>query len=141
MATKAKATRRDVLKLVKSCSFGFMSTCDKGQPRVRPMTPIVDDDFTFWICTGTNDRKMRQVKLNPRIELCYINDKCEHVRMAGPARVWTSLVTRRELYSRAKWLADHFKTPTDPRFGLLRFKPKKAEVMLAGKYEYDTVRI
>ncbi len=134
------ASRMLALKLVKSCEYAMLATCDSGQPRVRPMTPIVNDDLSFWICCGAKSRKMRQIMGNPRIELCYIDKKYNHVRFTGRASICRSLAARRELFKRVKWLANHFKTPEDPSFGLLKFKPSRAEIM-KGSNDYQTVAL
>jgi len=52
--------------------FAFLATCDSGQPRVRPVAPIVEDDMSLWVATSAKSRKVKQIKQNPKISLVFV---------------------------------------------------------------------
>jgi predicted transcriptional regulator len=50
--TKA-AEKSKIVEIMKKNSFGaHLATCDGTQPRVRPVAPIVDDDFSLKVYTS-----------------------------------------------------------------------------------------
>ena len=39
----------DIMK--KTCLHTYLATADGDQPRVRPVSPIVEDDMSIWVTT------------------------------------------------------------------------------------------
>jgi len=39
-----------------NCIHAYLATCDGDQPRVRPVSPIVEDDMSIWVTTGATSR-------------------------------------------------------------------------------------
>ncbi len=56
----------------KASSFAFLATCDSGQPRVRPVSPMVEDDMSVWVATSGKSRKVQQIKKNPKMSLAFV---------------------------------------------------------------------
>jgi general stress protein 26 len=56
----------------KASSFAFLATCDSGQPRVRPVSPMVEDDMSVWVATSGKSRKVQQIKKDPRMSLAFV---------------------------------------------------------------------
>lgn len=56
----------------KAKDFAFLATCDSGQPRVRPVSPMVEDDMSVWVATSGKSRKVQQIKKNPRMSLAFV---------------------------------------------------------------------
>ncbi len=50
----------------------FLATCDGDQPRLRSVSPIVEDDMTIWVTTYCSSRKVKQINQNPKICLAFI---------------------------------------------------------------------
>lgn len=80
--------------------FAFLATCDGNQPRVRPVSPIVEDDLEVWVTTFCSSRKVKQIKENRRVCLSFVEHpqgnkaatvigKCEMVPdMEEKKRIW-----------------------------------------------------
>ena len=83
-----------------NASFAFLATSDGDQPRVRPVSPIVEDDLSVWVTTFCSSRKVKQIKENPRACLSFVEHpqgnkavtvigKCEMVPdMEEKKRIW-----------------------------------------------------
>jgi general stress protein 26 len=80
--------------------FAFLATSDGEQPRVRPVSPIVEDDLSVWVTTFYSSRKVKQIKENSRVCLSFVEHpqgnkavtvigKCEVVPdMKEKKRIW-----------------------------------------------------
>jgi hypothetical protein len=59
---------RKLVALMKENSpHAYLATCDGDQPRVRPVSPIVEDDMSIWVTTYSTSRKVKRIRENPRI--------------------------------------------------------------------------
>ena len=69
----ASGDREKVLGIIKANAMhAFLATCDGDQPRVRSISPIVEDDFSIWVATSSKSRKVDQIKTNPKICLEFV---------------------------------------------------------------------
>lgn len=67
---------REMILSAKKC--GVITQDEQGVPQVRTMDPFSpEDDFTVWLATHPNTRKVQQIKNNPNVTLYYPdkNDK------------------------------------------------------------------
>ncbi len=67
---------REIMLSAKEC--GIITQDENGVPQVRTMDPLSpEEDFTVWLATHPNTRKVQQIKNNPNITLYYPdkNDK------------------------------------------------------------------
>ncbi len=67
---------REIMLSAKKC--GVITQNEQGVPQVRTMDPFSpEDDFTVWLATHPNTRKVQQIKNNPNVTLYYPdkNDK------------------------------------------------------------------
>jgi general stress protein 26 len=66
----------DVAKIVgimrKCCLHAYLATCDGDRPRVRPVSPIVENDLAIWVTTYRSSRKVRQIQVNPNVCLAFV---------------------------------------------------------------------
>jgi general stress protein 26 len=114
-----------------TCLHAYLATCDGDQPRVRPVSPIVEDDGSIWVTTFSNSRKVRQIKQNPKICLAFVEqprgDKAAMV--VGEAKIETSLEEKKRVWKLATFdLAEYFPDgPESDDFCLLRIIIKKIE--------------
>ncbi len=85
MTTSEQATIVEIMR--ENAHAAHLATCDRGQPMVRPVSPIVEDDLTIWVVTFTSTRKVEQVKTNPKVSLAFV----ELVRPLAVLPGWTDL--------------------------------------------------
>jgi len=109
----------------------YLATCDGDQPRVRPVSPIVEDDISIWITTYSTSRKVKQIQQNPKICLTFVEqpsgDKVAIV--IGEAEIIKNLVDKKRVWGLATFdLSEHFPNgPKSNEFCLLKINIKKIE--------------
>lgn len=99
----------------------YLATSEGDQPRVRPVT-LVYLDKRFWITTGTNDKKVAQIKENPKIEFCLpIKEESKEGYIRGTG--WTKIVgdkeQRKNIAQHCDFFPEFWEGPDDPHFTLI----------------------
>jgi general stress protein 26 len=124
--------KEKMVAIMKQSSLhAYLATCDGDQPRVRPVSPIVEDDLSVWVTTFCNSRKIKQIKQNPKICLSFVEhpqgDKSAFV--IGEAEIIPDLVEKKRIWQLASFdLSRHFpKGPESPEFCLLKIVIRKIE--------------
>ena len=72
--------------VMRAARFPFLATIDGDQPRVRPVSPVRTDGFTVYIANLRAYHKTVEIEANPRVELCYLDDNHDQVRITGNCR-------------------------------------------------------
>ena len=75
------------LAVVKADRFPDLATMDGDQPRVRPVSPVRTDGFTVYVANLRAYHKTQEIAANPKVELCYLDDHHDQVRITGLAEV------------------------------------------------------
>src|SRR5439155_25968944 len=73
--------------VMKADRFPYLATVDGTQPRVRPISPVWTDGFTVYVANLRGYHKTVEIAANPKVELCYLDDHHDHVRITGTAEV------------------------------------------------------
>ena len=60
----------EVCEFLKKCEHYFIATVEGGQPRVRPFGTVHIFEGKLYIQTGKSKPVSKQMKQNPRIEIC-----------------------------------------------------------------------
>lgn len=61
---------KEVLEYLKKCKTYFIATEDGYQPRVRPFGIAEEFEGKIYIQTGKSKNVSKQLKINPRVEIC-----------------------------------------------------------------------
>ncbi len=109
----------------------YLATCDGDQPRVRPVSPIVENDMSIWITTFSNSRKVKQIRQNSRICLAFVeqpNGDKEAI-VIGDAEIVHDLEEKKRVWNLATFdLTEYFPDgPSSDDFCLLKIIIKKIE--------------
>ena len=67
--------------------FPYLATIDGDQPRLRPVSPVRTDGFTVYVANLRAYHKTAEIAANPKVELCYLDDGHNQVRITGTAEV------------------------------------------------------
>ncbi len=123
---------QSIVSLMKENSLhAYLATCDGDQPRVRPVSPIVEDNMSIWVTTYSTSRKVKQIRQNPRICLAFVGqpsgDKAAIV--VGEAQMIPDIEEKRRVWKLATFdLSEHFPNgPDSDEFCLLRIFIKRIE--------------
>jgi len=63
-----------VYEFLKKCGTYYLATVDGDQPRVRPFGTVAIFDGKLYIQTGRVKNVSKQIKANPKIEICGMAD-------------------------------------------------------------------
>jgi len=64
---------QEVYELLKKCGTYYLATIDGDQPRVRPFGTVNIFENKLYIQTGKKKSVSKQMKKNPKIEICGMN--------------------------------------------------------------------
>ena len=127
-----QSDEQKIVSLMKqNCLHAYLATCDGDQPRLRPVSPIVEDNMSIWVTTYSTSRKVKQVGQNPRICLAFVQqpngDKAATV--VGEAQIIPDIEERKRVWKLATFdLWEHFPNgPDSDEFCLLRIVIKRIE--------------
>jgi len=102
----------DCVKFAKENPVTFIGTVDGDQPRVRGFSMWFADMSGFYYHTGTTKDVYRQMKKNPRVELCFCTAPGPAMRMmrvAGKAEFLEDKAWEKRLLTERPWVKDLLK--------------------------------
>jgi uncharacterized pyridoxamine 5'-phosphate oxidase family protein len=71
--SKEEQPMQEVYDFLKKCGHYFIATVDGDQPRVRPFGTAVIFEGKLYIQTGKQKNVSKQMKANPKIEICALD--------------------------------------------------------------------
>lgn len=111
--------------------YASLATSDGDQPRVRTVSPIVEDDLSIWVTTRSTSRKVKQLRENPKICLAFVElpDGDKAATIIGEARIIPDIRKKRRVWKLAPFdLYEHFPNgPESDDFCLLKIVIKRIE--------------
>ncbi len=143
MSSSISDARDKVWSQFKKMQTVFLATTDTDQPKVRPVTMLYHND-RFWVGTGTQDAKIRQIEQNKKIEFCSLvkgDNDTGYIRGTGSAVIIEDAATRELLADAMPYFKDFWKDPADPRFTLLEIIIERIEYMEPGKITVERFSI
>jgi len=124
--------KQKIVSITKNNSLhAYLATCDGDQPRVRPVSPIVEDDMSVWITTYSTSRKIKQLRQNPKICLAFVEQPSgdKAATIIGEAKIVSDMAQKKRVWKLAAFdLSEHFPNgPESDEFCVLRIAPKRIE--------------
>jgi general stress protein 26 len=108
-----------------------LATSDGDQPRVRIVSPVVENDMSIWVTTRSTSRKVKQLRENPKICLAFVEppDGDKAVTVIGEARIIRDLEKKRRVWKLAPFdLFEHFPDgPDSADFCVLKITVERIE--------------
>lgn len=126
-------------ELVKKTRFPMLATMDGDQPRVRPVSPVRTDGFVVYVANLRSYGKTAEIEANPKVELCYLDDDHNQVRITGTAEVVRDQNLLQEIWNANKLLQHYLGTPDNPNLIVYRINPIRVRFMLEWALEYHEV--
>jgi len=126
--------------VIARAKFPQLATLDGDQPRVRPVSPVrVDHDFTIYVANLRSYGKTREIAANPKVELNYLDDTHDQVRITGVAEVLTDAALLCEIWESNPLLRRYLGTPENPELIIYRIRPSRVRFMREWALEYRDV--
>jgi len=127
------------LAVMRADRFPYLATIDGDQPRLRPVSPVRTDGFTVYIANLRHYHKTAEIAANPRVELCYLDERHDQVRITGMAEIVTDRALLEEIWAANPLLRQYLGTLDNPEFVLYRVRPARVRFMREWALEYHEV--
>jgi general stress protein 26 len=127
--------------VVKADRFPYLATIDGDQPRVRPVSPVRTDGFMVYVANLRSYHKTVEMEANPRVELCYLDDHHDQVRITGVAEVVTDRTILQDIWNSNPLLRQYLGSIDNPEMIVYRIRPKRVRYMKEWALDYHEVPV
>lgn len=127
---------RDLVHRVK---FPLLATMDGDQPRLRPVSPVRTEGFTVYVANLRGYHKTGEIAANPRVELCYVGEEHDQVRITGLAVEVEDAELLAEIWSSNPLLRYYLGEADNPELVVYRIEPRRVRYMREWALEYHEV--
>lgn len=121
--------------------FPYLATIDNDQPRVRPVSPVRTDGFTVYVANLRMYHKTVEIENNPKVELCYLDEGHNQVRITGVAEVLTERPLLEEIWDANPLMQQFLGSLDNPQLIVYRIIPHRVRYMQEWALEYYEVPI
>ena len=128
-------------KVIESARFPQLATIDGDTPRVRPVSPVRVDGFTIYVANLRSYHKTGEIAANPNVELCYLDEKHNQVRITGMAEILNDRPLLEEIWQSNPLLRNYLGSLDNPELVIYRIKPTRVRYMQEWALEYYEVPI
>jgi general stress protein 26 len=133
--------RELALATMREAKFPVLASMDGDQPRARPVSPVKTDGFTVYVASLRSSHKTGELEQNVKVELCYMSDAHDQVRITGIAELVIDRAVLREIWDTNPLLRSYLGTVDNPEFMLYRILPLKVRFMREWALTYHDVPV
>ncbi|SIN69494.1 Uncharacterized protein, pyridoxamine 5'-phosphate oxidase (PNPOx-like) family [Singulisphaera sp. GP187] len=127
------------LAVIKAARFPMLATIDGDQPRVRPVSPVRTVGFTVYVANLRSYHKTAEIAANPNVELCYLDEHHDQVRITGLAELVTERDLLQSIWDANPLLRQYLGAIDNPQFLLYRIRPVRVRYMKEWALDYHEV--
>jgi general stress protein 26 len=138
-AIRPEEVHSRALAVVQADHFPHLATIDGDQPRLRPVSPVRTDGFTVYVANLRSYHKTGEIAANPRVELCYLDEHHDQVRITGVAEIVTERPLLQEIWDANPLLRQYLGSLDNPELMVYRIRPKQVRYMQEWALEYHDV--
>ena len=121
--------------------FPCLASIDGDRPRLRPVSPVRTDGFPVYVANLRSYAKTAQIESNANVELCYVDDEHDQVRIAGQAEVVTEQDVLEEIWNDNPLLRQYLGSIDNPELIIYRVVPESVRYMREWALEYHDVPV
>jgi general stress protein 26 len=122
--------------VMRAARFPFLATMDGDQPRLRPVSPVRTDGFTVYVANLRSYHKTGEIAANAKVELGYLDDKHDQVRITGVAEVVTDAAVLQAVWDANPLLRQYLGRIDNPELILYRIRPTRVRYMREWALDY-----
>jgi len=127
------------LAVIAADRFPYLATADGDQPRVRPVSPVRTDGFTVYVANLHRYNKTAEIAANPKVELAYLDEAHDQVRITAVAEVVTERALLEEIWQANALLRRYLGSLDNPELIVYRMRPNRVRYMREWALEYMNV--
>ncbi len=116
--------------------FPMLATVDGDQPRLRPVSPVRTDGFTVYVANLRSYGKTCEIAANSRVELCYLDEHHDQVRITGTAETVTERAVLESIWESNPLLRSYLGSIDNPELVIYRIVPTWVRFMREWALEY-----
>ena len=131
--------RELALATMRQAKFPILASIDGDQPRARPVSPVRTTEFTAYVASFRSSHKTIELERNAKVELCYMSDKHDQVRITGVAELVTDRSVIQGIWDANPLLRSYLVTMDNPEFILYCIVPTHVRYMREWALEYHDV--
>lgn len=127
--------QQEIMTWIRQNQYVYLATCDKKQPRVRPLVLFIYEERYFF-ATFSGDSKVAQIQNNKFIEICIPLTEDGHtgyIRLSGTASKVNNAALKADASERCFFFDQYFNGYDDPDYTLFEFDPEFAEYLRPGE--------
>lgn len=125
--------------LIKKVKFPQLATIDGDQPRVRPVSPVRTDGFTVYVANLKSYGKTSEIEANPKVELGYVDEEHNQVRITGKVEVVNDRKLLEEIWNSNNLLKHYLGSIDNPELIVYRIVPSRVRYMVEWALAYYEV--
>ena len=134
-----KEIRQKALEVMKDARFPQLASIDGDQPRLRPVSPVRTDGFVVYVANLRSYHKTGEIEANPKVELCYLNEGHDQVRISGVAEVVEDPDLLQEIWEGNPLLRKYLGSIDNPELIVYCIRPTRVRYMKEWALEYHEV--
>ena len=119
--------------------FPHLASMDGDQPRLRPVSPVRTDGFVVYVANLRMYHKTAEIAANPKVELCYLDERHDQVRITGVAEVVTEPSVLQEIWDANPLLRHYLGSLDNPALIVYRIVPSRVRFMREWALDYHDV--
>lgn len=131
--------RRLALEVIAHDRFPMLATIDGDWPRIRPVSPVKMEGFVVHVANLRFYHKTAEIEANPRVELCYLDDGHNQVRLSGIAHVETDRGVLEAIWAASPLMRQYLGSLDNPQLIVYRIEPTQVRYMQEWALEYHDV--
>jgi len=109
---------------------------DGDQPRVRPVSPVRNDGLTIFVASLRSAHKTGEVEANQKVELCYMAEGHDQVRITGVCERVTDRAVLPDIWDTNPLLRAFLRSIDNPEFILYKVMPNRVRFMREWALDY-----
>ena len=129
------------LGVLKADRFPCLATVDGDQPRLRPVSPVRTDGFTVYVANLRPYHKTAEIAANPKVELCYLDEGHDQVRITGTAEVVSDRPLLQAIWDANPLMRQYLGSLDNPQLIIYRVRPTRVRFMREWALEYHEVEV
>ncbi|HZT79755.1 MAG TPA: pyridoxamine 5'-phosphate oxidase family protein [Gemmataceae bacterium] len=129
------------LAVMRADPFPFLATIDGDQPRLRPVSLVRTDGLTVYVANLRSYHKTVEIAANPRVEMGYLDEHHNQVRVTGVAEVVTDRALLQEIWDANALLRQYLGSIDNPELIVYRVRPVRVRYMREWALEYHEVPV
>jgi general stress protein 26 len=126
---------------MKAAKFPMLATIDGDQPRLRPVSPVRTEGFVVYVANLRLYGKTAEISANPKVELCYLDEQHNQVRITGVAGVLQDRELLQAIWGTNPLLRQYLGTIDNPALVVYRIAPVRVRYMKEWALDYHEVTL